>query len=110
MSSTKVLALCAAPERQRLKPGRIMRMDVKQMANLLSRRSLVLSGLASAVLANTTARAAELLTFVSPFEAGSARSVRADRRTRNRKAAWPHDRRREQTGCWRQYRGGICCT
>ncbi len=47
-------------------------MDVKQMANLLSRRSLVLSGLASAVLANTTARAAELLTFVSPFEAGSA--------------------------------------
>src|SRR5271168_865307 len=72
MSSTKVLALCAAPERQRLKPGRIMRMDVKQMANLLSRRSLVLSGLASAVLANTTARAAELLTFVSPFEAGSA--------------------------------------
>ena len=38
----------------------------------LTRRGLMLSGLASAVLVDATARAADLLTFVSPFEAGSA--------------------------------------
>lgn len=38
----------------------------------MSRRGFVLSGLAGAVLVHSRAGAAELLTFVSPFEAGSA--------------------------------------
>lgn len=49
-----------------------MRVRVKQTASLLSRRGFVLSSLASAALFDATARAADLLTFVSPFEAGSA--------------------------------------
>jgi len=53
----------------------MMRVKVKQMANMqfrLSRRGFVLSGLAFAVLLDATARAADLLTFVVPFEPGSA--------------------------------------
>ncbi len=38
----------------------------------LSRRGFLLSGVAATVVADATARATELLTFVSPFEAGSA--------------------------------------
>ncbi len=52
-----------------------MRLKPERMTNLqfqLSRRSFVLGGLASAALLDVTARAADLLTFVSPFEAGSA--------------------------------------
>ena len=49
-----------------------MRVSVKKIADLPSRRGFMFSGLASAVLLEATARAAGLLTFVSPFEAGSA--------------------------------------
>lgn len=52
-----------------------MHVNVKQIGRLplqLSRRSFVLSGLAAAALGDTPAWAADLLTFVSPFEAGSA--------------------------------------
>ncbi|MGA7790370.1 MAG: tripartite tricarboxylate transporter substrate binding protein [Xanthobacteraceae bacterium] len=47
-------------------------MDGKRMRNLLSRRGFVLSGLTATLALDTTARADGLLTFVSPFEAGSA--------------------------------------
>ncbi len=52
-----------------------MRVNGKQNTSWqfqLSRRGFVLSGLATAVLGDATARADDLLTFVSPFEAGSA--------------------------------------
>jgi len=50
-------------------------MNVKGMVRLqfqISRRSFVLSSLAAAAPFDVPARAADLLTFVSPFEAGSA--------------------------------------
>jgi tripartite-type tricarboxylate transporter receptor subunit TctC len=46
-------------------------MDVTRI-NLLSRRGFVVSSLASTLIPDAPVRAAELLTFVSPFEAGSA--------------------------------------
>src|SRR5271154_1318129 len=71
----KVLAPYAAPKPTPIHTWGIMLMNVKQRVNPivhLSRRGFALSGLAAVLTFPTIARAADLLTFIVPFEAGSA--------------------------------------